>query len=307
MRKNKGRNIKIENVYSVFRVKGINFERLINNLKREEVEIKNLKILSNKEIEISIKVSSLQKFFAITNNLCYNVVKIKDKGRMLWLYRLILNPFLAVGIALFSLILALSSDLVLGVSYLGNGNVYYREVEEYLLDKKVATFSRFSSFDENILADEILKNSKRFSFVTCKKRGNYLEIELILKENQANIKDNSQKELVCSLDGVVDKIYLYSGTALVKEGDLVKKGDLLVGGYAVIKDKQVEVPVRAVITIRVEREYTYVFSSENKENALLFALNEREDGNIIDVKEEKINEKYYYKVKVEYKENLYTG
>ena len=106
---------------------------------------------------------------------------------------------------------------------------------------------------------------------------------------------------------MVDKIYLYSGTALVKEGDLVKKGDLLVGGYAIIKERKVEVPVRAVITIRVEREYAYVFSSENKENALLFALNERENGEIIDIKEEKIKEKYYYKVKVEYKENLYTG
>lgn len=307
MRKNKGRVIKIENVYSVFRVEGINFERLINNLKREEVEIRNLKILSNKKIEISIKVSSLQKFFAITNNLCYNVIKIRDKGRMLWLYRLILNPFLVVGITLFSLILALSNDLVLGVSYLGNGNVYYREVEEYLQEKKVTTFSRFSSFDENVLADEILKSSKRFSFVTCKKNGNYLEIELILKENDTHVKDNSQKELVCSLNGVVDKIYLYSGTALVKEGDLVKKGDLLVGGYAIIKERKVEVPVRAVITLRVDREYTYVFSSENKDDALLFALNEREDGKILDVKEEKIREKYYYKVKVEYKENLYTG
>ncbi|MBQ7339334.1 MAG: sporulation protein YqfD [Clostridia bacterium] len=307
MRKNKGRSVKIDGVYSVFRVKGINFERLINNLKKENVEIKNLKRLTNKEIEVSVKVSSLQKFFAITDNLCYNIKKIRDSGRLLWLYRLIVNPFLVLGIALFSLTLVLSNDLVFGILYTGNGNVYSNEVEKYLLERQVTTFSRFSNIDVSTLADDILKDSKRFSFVTCSKQGNYLRIELILKENDTHIKDLSQKDLVCSLDGVVDKIYLYSGTALVKEGQEVKAGDLLVGGYAVIKDKTVEVNPIAVVTIKITKEYVYVFDIEEKEKAEIFALNEKENGKIAQLKEEKVNEKYYYKVKVEYKENLYTG
>ena len=114
--------------------------------------------------------------------------------------------------------------------------------------------------------------------------------------------------MISSVDGVIDKIYLYQGTALFSVGDSVKVGDVLVGGYATIREKQVEVNALAVVVVKQYKNYTYILDKENLEDyASILALNEREDGKVVGIKKEKKNNKYYFKVDVEYKITLYTG
>ena len=57
--------------------------------------------------------------------------------------------------------------------------------------------------------------------------------------------------------GTIEKINVYRGTALVKKGDYVKKGDLLVDGYMTIKEQVVKINVLASLSIIAEEQFVY--------------------------------------------------
>ena len=312
MRKNKKFINSIKEVYAEYLVEGVNLETLLNKLKKEEIELKWIKKAKNKGCKVSVKLKDEQKFFAISEKLCYNVKKIKNRGKLLWLYNLLISPGIIVGCLLFIALSVFVSDLILGFSFVGNGKVYSEQVLEYLNENGITQMQRFSKIDLKKVANKILADNESFSFVSCQKVGNRIRIELVLADNKTHVNSNNDKDLVCNIDGIVDKIYLYRGTSLVSEGDIVKKGDVLVAGYAEIRENRVEVNALAVLIIRVNESYTYILQGEfEEENAKLLALNEKEFGqNELEVKgitKQKINDKYYYKVDVEYKVSLYTG
>lgn len=306
--KNKFNVNKITKVEAEYLVVGTNIEMLINLLKKEGIAIFGVKTLKNRHFIIRIKVIDERKFFAITNNLCYNVKKVRNMGLLKGVYSLLVNPGILVGILLFIGCLVILSDLVFGISFYGNGRIYSQQVKEFLMEKGIGEFSSFSSIDTKKLSSEILSQNPNFSFVNCKKVGNNLSIELILSTPKTHVNTNRQKDMISSVDGVIDKIYLYQGTALFSVGDSVKVGDVLVGGYATIREKQVEVNALAVVVVKQYKNYTYILDKENLEDyASILALNEREDGKVVGIKKEKKNNKYYFKVDVEYKITLYTG
>ena len=312
MWKNKKFINSIKEVYAEYLVEGFNVETFLNKLEKEEVELKWVKKTKNKGCKVSVKLKDEQKFFAISKKLCYNVKKIKNRGKLLWLYNLLISPGIIVGCLLFIAISVFVNDLVLGFTFVGNGKVYSEQVTKYLNENGITQMRRFSQIDLKKVSNKILADNENFSFVSCQKVGNRIRIELVLAENKTHVNLNNNKDLICSVDGVVDKIYLYRGTSLVGEGDEVKKGDVLVAGYAEIRENRVEVNALAVVIVKIEESYTYILQGEfEEENAKLLALNEKEYGQdeleVKSILKQKINDKYYYKVDVEYKISLYTG
>ncbi len=296
-------------VYAEYIVEGVNIPTLLNKLKRSGVSVYSVKRVERNAVILWVKINEEQKFFAIIENLCYNVKKVKNRGKFLFLYELISAPTALLGALIFTVLSVIFSGLIMGVTFVGNGSVYSEEVNSYLHSQGVKEKTFFQSVDLDNLANGILSSFDEFSFVSCKKRGNTLLIELILAENETHIKADGQKDLYADLDGVVEEIKIYRGTSNVKIGDEVKKGDLLVSGFMEIKEKRVEVNALAQVTLTAKKEFTYISASDkDSEAAIAFALSSfaREcDSAVVDRLEE--NGEYYYKVTVYYKRVIYTG
>ena len=58
---------------STYLITGINFEVLLNRLKRQGVLVINAKKRGKKQLILTIKSKENQKLFAITKELCYNI------------------------------------------------------------------------------------------------------------------------------------------------------------------------------------------------------------------------------------------
>ncbi len=295
-------------VYAEYKVQGQNLVNLLNKLKKEGIDLFSVKFVGRNAVTLRVKIKDEQKFFAITDNLCYNVKKVKDKGKFLFLYKLLSSPSVIVSALIFIALSVVLSGVIMGVSYTGNGVRYKEEVEAYLNEKGIKEKVLFFTIDLEELSNGILSSSDRFSFVSCKKKGNTLLINLVLAENKTHISSDAEKDLYSNADGVVQEIKLYRGTACVEVGSTVKKGDLLVSGYVEIKEQRLQVNALAVITLLAEKEFTYIAEDNEEEKVKAFALasfnGEAED--VLVDKEEK-NGKYYYRVTVYYKWVIYTG
>ena len=311
MRKDdKGYRKTINELYKVYEIKGLNLDRLVSTVKKRKINMFNIKKKANNRLSIAVSYADSENFFAIAKELCYNIKEIKVKGRAYPLYLTYKSIGLIIGGIIFLLSCLFTSDLVLGLSFSGSGAVYEREITEYLESRGVNIFSRFSSLDLERLEDEILAQNEKLSFVSLAKGGNTLVIDLALAKEQTGRLDQSINSLYSDVSGVIEKIKIYRGTAVVKVGDTVANGDLLVDGYMTVKDQKIKTNVLGYLSVIAKKTYFFTFPNENsKALAELFALNDLGDREITDllVNLQRDGENFLYTVDLFYRHILYAG
>lgn len=304
-----GKNLK-RLYYTVYEIRGLNLDRLINTLKKRGIGLYDVKKYGVKRLVLAVNGSDNEKFFAITRELCYNVKKVRDKGRLypaLYLFR---NLGLVIGAVVFLVAGVFFDDVIFSFSFTGSGSVYKREVTDYLSGRGIKVYSRFSDLDLKTLEDEILAFNPHLSFASCKKDGNRLAINLVLASDGTDVLSGEAKELRSDVDGVIESIKVYRGTAIAGVGDAVTTGQLLVGGYATVNEQTVEINVLACVTIVTEKVTVYSSGSDgDEERAIVFAEESNPELEPIssEVVKTQENGEFIYTVILKYRHVLYVG
>ncbi len=296
-------------LYTAYSVDGYNLDRLLNLLHSRKIEVYSAKKVGNTKLILNIRYGDNKNFLALTKELCYNIKKIKDGGRLypfLYLYK---NLGIVIGAVLFVAFTFLFNDYLLGFEFSGTGSIYAEQVKEYLTSRNVKEFSKFSSLDLKELANGVLQNNERLTFVSCQKVGNTLKFNLVLSSEKVPILSQNVKQLFADEDGEIIEIKVYRGTEIFHVGDYVKKGELLVDGYSIIKEQRVETNVLAYVKLKCEKTFVYESQKDGEDEfAIVFAKEEYPE--ITPSKEivvkEKIGDKYAYRVTLEYVHGILT-
>ncbi len=310
MRENKIVRTCLKSVFTKYEIIGLNLDKFINTLKKRGVELYNVKKYGNKRLLVSIKFSDNQKFFAIAKELCYNIKKLGDCGKgypILSLYR---NIGIVLGVLLSALIIAFANDYFFSFEFTGTGSVCAREIKEYLYSRGITEFCRFSDIDIEELEDGILSCNEHLSFVSVNKRGNRLIIESALSTEEVKTLDGNVTALYADREGVVENVKVYRGTAMVEVGKTVKAGELLVDGYATIKEQTVKINVLASVTLVCNDQFIYRSKEQGEEEkAILLAealYSDKQPINFSAIYSEE-NGEFVYIVFVSYKHVLTVG
>ncbi len=310
MWKNKVARKNLSGVKETYLVEGLNLDRLINSAKNRGLTLENVKKTSNRRLIVSLSLRDSKKFFALSKELCYNIKKIRQSGKTLPLLKAWQRLGIVIGAIIFCISTCFFSDLIYGFSFSGSGSVYQNEVLYCLNEMGVKPYARFSSFDFEKIEDIILAKNKNLSFVSIRKNGNRLVIESSLATDNVDRLSGNVYSIKSQVDGVIEKIDVYRGTALFKKGDSVKKGDLLVDGYMTIKEQVVKINVLANISIIATEQFSYSSSLDNDDNqAILLAKATLIDKEIIEYSVEKIQKEneFNYITTVKYRYVLYVG
>lgn len=110
-----------------------------------------------------------------------------------------------------------------------------------------------------------LKENNDISWININRRGTVAYVSVIESDQAGEVKKESYgyANIVAEHDCIIDEITVKSGTATVKPGDVVKKGDLLIsgifpsesgGGFCYAEGKVVG-KMSETITVEVAREY----------------------------------------------------
>ena len=157
----------------------------------------------------------------------------KNRGRKMW----------AAGFISFFLLLYIMSLFVWDIDYRGN-LTYTDDTLNHYLETLNITCGILKS---KVSCEEIEKNLRNeyqgITWVSARLSGTRLYIHI--KENEVPleipVKDETPGDLVADYDGVVTSIVVRSGIALVKAGDMVTKGQVLVSGRIPITNDAGEV------------------------------------------------------------------
>ena len=108
----------------------------------------------------------------------------------------------------FSLVLSFLFDGYVGkITYLGDGEYLRPQIEKVLESEGVKENSFFKA-DEKLLSKKIIASNEKISFVSVKKTGRILYIEVYKAEESAKPIDVKKEKIISTVSGAVKSINL---------------------------------------------------------------------------------------------------
>lgn len=134
---------------------------------------------------------------------------------------------LVFAVALFFL----SGETVLDIRVTGNESLSEAEVSAALGESGFSVGRLWSRVDTDAVALDVLAREKGISWLSINRRGAVAYVEIVESTGDAiPPPDTAPVNIVAAFDCVIDEITVTSGTPVVRVGDTVRRGDLLISG-----------------------------------------------------------------------------
>lgn len=244
-------------------VDGLNLQPMLQCISRQNITLYGVRRVDRLNAVIVVDYRNVSKVVDLLEKKCYNVQKIRYIGMSSVWETVKRHIAFVVAMVLLIPLLALLSGVCFDIHVEGAD----RQVVLDALGNYGVSVGRSLvgiSYDK---LENYLINTVGASFVTVSRRGSTLFVEVVPK-NQADdpIDLDSPCDIVATRSGVVSRIVLVQGVAMVNVGDFVKEGQVLIKGERVFNDGTSQ-PVRAVgqVFATVECSYTEPFDGYIRE------------------------------------------
>jgi hypothetical protein len=221
----------------------------------KSTQLKNIKHNENGTIVFDTFEASDQsiKKFLETKDIEFERLVSPSNNKIVTLALLIIVGSLLISLAIFTY-----SHVVISISISGATEQQQIEIRRILSDFGfTSTFYNFFA-PSSKLSNEISKLNNIAS-VNIYKSGFSLNIDV---QNKLELIEFENKPLLAKFDGVVQAITVSSGTAIVKVGDSVLKGDVLIAPYRNIGEIYETVRASGIVTGRLIAQKHLSFSNK---------------------------------------------
>ncbi len=159
------------------------------------------------------------------------VTVLRRGGLPFLLLRLLRRPGLIAG-GLFAVALLIASGLfVWDVRVTGNRTVSAAEVVEELKNNGFGVGSYLPAFSAGELENRVLLTSDRLAWISVSIKGTVAEVQVLERTAKPQAPSVSRPaDLVARVDGQIEFLELYRGNPVVRAGQAVRRGELLVSG-----------------------------------------------------------------------------
>lgn len=215
---------------------GLNLTRTLNTL-TQKYTVYNIE-RKGKTCRVTVKSRVAKQVVAYLEEKCYNVSKVTKLGTSFvadfFKRHFLLPVFLFLTIA----VLAVSSGFCWKIEVVGDYDK--TEVLQALKDCNVKVGASFRGFNVDSLENK-LANRMDAMYAVVNRKGSALFVNVVKRKSADEpVNMHSRRDVVALCDGVVVNFLCEQGTAAVKTGDRVKKGDVLIYGYRSFNDGKTE-------------------------------------------------------------------
>jgi similar to stage IV sporulation protein len=236
-------------------------ERFVNLCCNKQIFIWNL-IQADEGYQFCILARNYKKLKPIARKTKI-VPKIKRKrGLVFILHRYRKRTGFFAGVVLCMVLIYIMSLNIWDISILGGSKYTPETMIKFLNENQVYTGIQKKRVDCQEIEETIRLTYKDIGWVSAEVKGTRLIIKLTETNMPAPAKLAIEpSHMIATKDAIIRKIITRSGTPMVKIGDVVKKGDILISGINTIMDDfGVEIsrePVVADADIRCSSYYDY--------------------------------------------------
>ena len=213
-------------------IEGFYIEKVINICKKNNIELSNVTRNKNTLIYGDVSVVNFRALAKIAKKNKCKVKIIRKSGIPFVVRRYRKRKIFAVTMVLICVCMFSLSKFVWNIEVVGLNNVAKDEILNIVKNEGLEIGKLKSKINLSKIVEKIRMERSDISWVGIKLSGTNVKIEIVESDIAPNLIDeNDYCNIVASKDAMIEKISAQNGTALVKKGDVVKKGEVLIAGW----------------------------------------------------------------------------
>ncbi len=223
--------------YFKVKITGHSPERFFNLCSNRQIELRTLIPLEDGGYTFFIGRAEYDEMIPLLEKTGTSVEILEQFGLPYFLKRYRKRKLFALGFLLCIGIVYGLSLFVWDIQVSGSQQYSKEEVIQYV-EQKYLTFGTLKSkVDCAKMEEELREHYDQIAWISCELKGTQLHIQMkeTLKPNE-DVDNTVPCDIVARKAGIVKSIITRNGTPMVKEGDQVKKGDVLISGTIHIYD-----------------------------------------------------------------------
>lgn len=228
--------------YVKIRISGYSPERFLNLCKHKEIEMWGLEAKGN-AYEMHMTVSGFRKLKPIVKKTRTKITVLERYGVPFFFHKYRKRKVFLGGVFLCFGIIFILSKFIWNIEITGNQTITDEVLLEYLETQKIYHGMPKKEVRCESIVTDIRKQFQDIIWVSASLEG--CNVIIHVKENtdtfQVSQEEENPADLIASEEGTIVEIVTRSGVPYVQEGDIVKKGDLLVSGTVEVKNDAGEV------------------------------------------------------------------
>lgn len=218
--------------YVTIEIEGYYIERFINLCSNQKIFLWNLKRPKTTIMRANITISDFKKLKPISKKTKCRAKICEKRGIPFLFYRykkrkIFLFLFLPVMIVIWGL-----SNFIWNIEIIGTEKVNKQEIEQILLDEDFKTGRCKIGLNTKEIVEHIRLLRSDVAWVGIEIDGTNAIVKIVEADLKPEIvQEEEYCNIVATKDGMIVKISAQNGVPVVKEGDIVTKGSVLVRGW----------------------------------------------------------------------------
>ena len=218
--------------YLEIKVDGYFIEKFINNCLKSNIFLWNIKRKRTTIMTCNIGVKDFKNIRKILKQTKCRIKIEKKKGLPFTFNKYRKRKIFALLIFIILIIIAILSNFVWNIQIEGTEKISKDELIQTLKEEGLSIGKFKPGIETREIINKVRLDRDDIAWIGIEITGTNAIVKVVEAEEKPEIVDEDEYcNIVATKDGVVTKIMAQNGTPLVKNGDLIKKGTVLIGGW----------------------------------------------------------------------------
>ncbi|MBO5502737.1 MAG: sporulation protein YqfD, partial [Clostridia bacterium] len=212
-----------------FTLTGLNLERFLNTLQKEGIALVSARRVDRRTLRCICRSADLDTITTIAREKGWRMEKARPVGLGARLRRWFSRPGLVIGTVLATVLLTVAMRFIWVIRIVDAGP-YQADIMSFLAQEGYRCGMRKEQTDAATLSLLLQRRYPDVAWFRVYVNNVTLVVECTQGVPAPELPDAQPCDLLAVRDGVVQSVQVYGGTALVRPGDLVRRGQVLIRG-----------------------------------------------------------------------------
>lgn len=249
------------------RIEGFEINRIISACIKRKIRFKNLIYIDNTEIEVSVRAADIN-IIQKTAGSRYRITELNSRGFIPILKDIWRKKVSLAGMLIFIFLIFYQSLFVAEIEVTGYESISESDIRETLAEAGLYEGAKIKE-DTSDIKLAVFAMSDNITYISIKYRGRKAVVDIAeaeYKETKGK-KSTEPCNITADIDCYIDTIKVYNGERNVKEGQYVKKGQILISGTVPVESTAYGTPAEKIKEYYVHADgevtgiipYEYIF------------------------------------------------
>ena len=218
--------------YVNIEVEGYFIERFINICNSKKIFLWNMKRKHSTIIRVNIGIRDFKRIKEIAKKTKCRVKIQKKRGIPFILHKYKKRKIFAIFFILLIIAVIALSNFIWNIEVKGNNKISAEEIIKDLADDNFKVGTSKTNLNTKNIIDKIRLKRSDLAWMGIEIKGTNAIVKIVEADLKPDIiKEEEYCNIVATKDAMIVKINAQNGTAVIKEGDIVTKGTVLIQGW----------------------------------------------------------------------------